>query len=82
MAKKAKSRAPELVLVMKSGEKFAITGEDGRYWYCGETRFRKSNEGILTVEEASRKEDDLDAEAAELDEHPENLGSEGVSAEC
>lgn len=81
MAKKAKSRAPELVLVMKNGEKFTITGEDGRYWYCGETRFRKSNEDILTVEEAGRKEDALDAETVETADVPEQPENEEERAE-
>ncbi len=41
----------ERSLVLKSGERFAITGEDGKYWLCGERKFRKLSNSVLSVEE-------------------------------
>lgn len=29
--------------VLKSGERYAITGKMGRYWICGDRAFRKAN---------------------------------------
>lgn len=40
------------VLVMTGGENLEITGEQGKYWLCGERKVRKLNRGILRVEEA------------------------------
>ena len=48
----------EKILVMKSGERLAITGEEGKYWLCGEQRFRKLSASVLTVEEAEVVETD------------------------
>ena len=46
----------EKVLVMKSGERLAITGEEGKYWLCGEQRFRKLSASVLAVEETEAAE--------------------------
>lgn len=36
--------------VLPSGERYEVTGENGKYWLCGDTKFRKSA-GRGTVEE-------------------------------
>ena len=51
------------VLVLKTGEKFPIIGENGRYWLCEGANFRKSNPSIkevkaLKAEKPVRKESD------------------------
>lgn len=50
----------EKILVMINGDRLTITGEDGKYWLCSETRFRKLSKQIVSVEEVEV----TDAEAA------------------
>lgn len=38
-------------VVLHSGESFAVLSEDGRYFYCEGTRFRRENADILRVED-------------------------------
>lgn len=38
------------VLVMDDGETHEITGEEGKYYLCGWSRFRKGNPHIVSVE--------------------------------
>jgi len=37
------------VLVMENGSRFDVTDENGKYYICGETQFRKMNPQILKV---------------------------------
>ena len=37
------------VLILKTGEEFPITGENGRYWLCEGANFRKSNKDIAGI---------------------------------
>ena len=65
MAKKAKNieipkkedsgkwYVPKTFLVMKSGERYEITGENGKYYLCNGTQFRKGNQSIEKVEVVS-----------------------------
>lgn len=39
------------ILVLKTGEEFPITGENGRYWLCDGANFRKSNKEIAEIKE-------------------------------
>lgn len=45
--------------VLKSGERYAITGKMGRYWICGDRAFRKANVTVETEKEEAEppKED-------------------------
>lgn len=49
-------------VVLHSGETFAVLSEDGRYFYCGRTRFRKTNADILKVEPVRASKEETDAE--------------------
>lgn len=60
MARKAAKKIRYLVL--PNGGKSEITGENGKYWFCGETQWRKSH-GWNTEEVATPREkqaDDID----------------------
>ena len=52
----------ETQVVLHSGETFAVLSEDGRYFYCGRTRFRKTNADILKVEPVRASKEETDAE--------------------
>ena len=47
-------------VVLHSGETFAVLSEDGRYFYCGRTRFRKTNADILKVETVRAEKEEAD----------------------
>ena len=49
-------------VVLHSGETFAVLSEDGRYFYCERTRFRKTNADILRVEFVRASKEETDAE--------------------
>lgn len=44
----AKKKEKKIKLALIGGEKYEITGENGRYWVCGDKQFRKAN---VVVEE-------------------------------
>lgn len=60
MAKNQEER--KYVLVFRSGKRRDVTGEEGRYWVCGKTRFRKGSPEILRVEEKAAKKPEGAAE--------------------
>lgn len=68
MAKK-KAKMAKLFFVLPNGNRYEVTGEDGKYIFCGETQFRKSaNRGKLVTEEIApepEKAPEDDAEAQE-----------------
>lgn len=39
------------VLLLSTGAEFPVTSEDGKYYYCGATQFRKANPLIVEVKE-------------------------------
>lgn len=39
------------MLVFKNGKERIITGEDGKFWICGDERFRKLGKQIAGVKE-------------------------------
>ena len=41
MAKKKKLTETARFLILPDGTEFLVTGEDGKYWYCGDTQFFK-----------------------------------------
>lgn len=43
------------MLVLRSGQRFAITGETGRYYICGNTQFRKASPQIAKLERIKRR---------------------------
>lgn len=49
MAKKKEAHTRYFVL--PDGKKYKITGEDGKYWICGKTQFRKLAERGTVIEE-------------------------------
>ena len=58
MAKKKTNKdAAGAVLVMKDGTRYAILSEQGKYFVCEGTQFRKGNPRILTVERKGACED-------------------------
>lgn len=52
----------EKILVMINGDRHTITGEDGKYWLCGETRFRKLSKQIASIEEVETPGAEIAAE--------------------
>lgn len=44
------------VLVFRDGTEREITGETGKYWLCGDAKFRKLGSAILQVEERAGKQ--------------------------
>lgn len=46
------------ILTLRTGETYPVLSEDGRYYYCGMTQFRKENPMIVDVSKVSadRKE--------------------------
>ena len=56
--RKSKSRS---ILVFADGTTAEVTGETGKYYICGETRYRKANPRIVNVEKRQRKEGKEDA---------------------
>lgn len=55
----------DMVLVLHNGEKLPITGEEGKFWICGERRFRKLSHSISGIEKAQI--------APAVEEHEESL---------
>lgn len=68
MAKKKTKK----VYVLSNGERYDVTGENGRYIFCGETQFRKAaRRGKIekeTVEESESEETVTEAEQSETEE--------------
>lgn len=55
--KKKKAKKPEgRYLVLENGERFEITGEDGRFYICGDRRFGKNYPALAGVEENEKTE--------------------------
>ena len=57
MAKKKTEAKTKSVFVLHDGTRYDVTGEDGKFVYCGETQFRKSAmRGELISEEIPQEE--------------------------
>lgn len=55
-SKKKTAPKAKTVFVLHDGTRFDVTGEDGKYVYCGNTQFRKSaNRGEIRKVEAAEK---------------------------
>lgn len=56
---KKKTAQKEKYLIFSDGSEAAVTGENGKYFLCGKTQYRRSNPNILRVEErkAAKKEE-------------------------
>lgn len=48
----SKKKAKKNLVAIVGGEAHEITGENGRYWICGDKQFRKS---AVTVEEKPKE---------------------------
>ncbi len=46
--KKAKAQAEKKIFVLPDGSRYDVTGEDGKYVYCGATQFRRMRGEIVT----------------------------------
>ena len=60
------------IIVMKNGAEFPIIGEDGKYFYCGNTQFRKSNPMIAEIRELV---EEVGEEPVEPEEKPKKKKS-------
>ena len=47
--KKDNSAAPERVVVLKSGRRLPLVGENNKYWLCEGTQFRKGGDQVEWV---------------------------------
>lgn len=56
----AKKKSAVAYVVLSDGSRYKITGEDGKYWICGDTQFRKS--AGYQIEEKKGKEVSDDAD--------------------
>lgn len=48
------------ILVFKDGRELPITGETGKYWVCGEEKYRKLGKTIAGVKEAEAPKETLE----------------------
>lgn len=60
----------EKILVMINGDRHTVTGEQGKYWICGDTGFRKLSKQIASVEEVEIFDEEAEVEA-EVTPEPE-----------
>lgn len=75
-AETSESTKTRRILKLDSGAEYNIVSEDGRYFYCGETQFRKSNPHIVEIIKVEEPE-----EAKEAEEVEEAVEEEGVKAD-
>lgn len=54
--KKAAKKNGTRYLVLENGERFEVTGEDGRFYYCGERQFSKNHPMLVGIEEDAVQE--------------------------
>lgn len=69
--KKDGSAAGERVVVLKSGKRIPLVGENDRYWLCEGTQFRKSGDQVERVEEVPA------VDVPEAVDEPETEGAAG-----
>lgn len=70
--KKDSGTAPARVVVLKSGKRLPLVGENDRYWLCQGTQFRKSGDQVARVEEVP---------AVDLSEAVDEAAAEGAAEE-
>lgn len=70
--KKDNSAAPERVVVLKSGQRLPLVGENNKYWLCEGTQFRKSGDQVERVEEVP---------AVDVPEAVDETAAEGAAEE-
>ena len=54
-------------IVLRNGKRFLVTGEDGKYWFCGETQFLKAIHGEPIEEPEPAPNPEPEPEDAETD---------------
>lgn len=54
---KKKTAQKEKYLIFSDGSEAAVTGENGKYFLCGNTQYRRGNPNILRVEERKAKKE-------------------------
>lgn len=55
------------IIVLKNGVEFPIVGEDSKYYFCGNTQFKKSNPQIEEIKEVKPE---IEAEDHQPEEKP------------
>ena len=60
--KKDGGAAGAQVVVLKSGERIPLAGENDRYWLCQGTQFRKGGDQVARVEDVPEAVDETAAE--------------------
>lgn len=61
--KKENSAAPrERAVVLKSGQRLPLVGENSKYWLCEGTQFRKGGDQVARVEDVPEAVDETAAE--------------------
>ena len=68
-------------LVLTDGRKLEITGEDGKYWVCGERRFRKLSPAICEVRDAQEKKPAPKKKTAAKKKEATEVASDGDNGE-
>lgn len=69
MSAEKKKKKIRKVLVLKNGETFEILSEQGRYYKCKCTQFRKNNPEILRVEPMKETNNTEETEVEEIADH-------------
>lgn len=65
MASKKKAKTKK-VFVLHDGTSFDVTGEDGKFFYCGKTQFRRGSRlGEIREVELSGKAEEAEPKASE-----------------
>ena len=60
--KENSAAARERVVVLKSGQRLPLVGENDRYWLCRGTQFRKGGDQVARVEDLPEAVDETAAE--------------------
>ena len=53
------------IIVLKNGVEFPIEGENGKYYFCGDTQFRKSNPQIAEIKEVKHESEEVEDQPEE-----------------
>ena len=82
----ASKKTTKRYLYLTNDKKYEVTGENGKYFICGDTQFRKGNAEIrnLEIEEvkASKKKAEIeDNDGIVLDEYDEIVADEEADDE-
>lgn len=60
--KKTAKKTEKKMLVLDNGERFEVTNEDGRFFYCGERAFAKNHPMLVGIEEDAKEQEQTEGE--------------------